>query len=75
MPSEVVLTISWNVLSHIELEPAHCGDENCEADHGYTGTVSADDLTMRVSEAADGEDAVRQVLDFAGALAEATSRG
>ena len=45
MPSEVVLTIGWNVLSHMELEPAHCGDENCEADHGYTGTMTADDLT------------------------------
>ena len=45
MPSEVVLTIGWNVLSHIELEPAHCGDESCEADHGYTGTMTADDLT------------------------------
>jgi hypothetical protein len=74
-PAEVVLTIGWNVLSHIELEPAHCGDENCDADHGYTGTLTADDLTMRVSEAADGEDAVRQVLEFARALSEATSRG
>jgi len=74
MPTEVVLTIGWNVLSHIELEPAHCGDDSCEADHGYTGTVTADDLAMRVSEAADGEDAVRQVLAFAQALSEATSR-
>ncbi|HWG61443.1 MAG TPA: DUF5998 family protein [Streptosporangiaceae bacterium] len=73
MPTEVVLTIGWNVLSHVELEPAHCGDENCEADHGYTGTITADDLTMRVSEAADGEEAIRQVLDFAGALSEATT--
>ncbi len=73
MPSEVVLTIGWNVLSHVELEPAHCGDENCEADHGYSGTVTADDLALRVSEAADGEDAVRQVLAFASALAEATA--
>jgi len=73
-PSEVVLTIGWNVLSHIELEPAHCGDDSCEADHGYTGTMTADDLTMRVSEAADGADAVRQVLAFAQALSEATSR-
>ena len=73
MPTEVVLTVGWNVLSHVELEPAHCGDENCEADHGYSGTITADDLTMRVSEAADGEDAVRQVLAFAGALAEATA--
>jgi hypothetical protein len=73
MPSEVVLTIGWNVLSHVELEPAHCGDENCEADHGYSGTITADDLALRVSEAADGQDAVRQVLAFASALAEATA--
>ena len=74
MPSEVVLTIGWNVLSHIEIEPAHCGDENCEADHGYTGTMTADDLTVRVSEAADGPEAVQQVVAFAQALTEATSR-
>jgi hypothetical protein len=73
MPTEVVLTIGWNVLSHVELEPAHCGDENCEADHGYTGTITADDLSLRVSEAADGDDAVRQVLAFASALGEATA--
>jgi len=73
MPSEVVLTIGWNVLSHVELEPAHCGDENCEADHGYSGTITADDLALRVSEAADGEEAVRQVLAFATALAAATA--
>ena len=73
MPTEVLLTIGWNVLSHVELEPAHCGDENCEADHGYTGTITADDLALRVSEAADGEDGVRQVLSFARALAAAAT--
>jgi hypothetical protein len=73
MPSEVMLTIGWNVLSHVELEPAHCGDESCEADHGYVGTITADDFSLRVSEAADGEQAVRQVLDFARALSDATA--
>ena len=73
MPSEVMLTIGWNVLSHLELEPAHCGDESCEADHGYLGTITADDFSLRVSEAADGEEAVRQVLDFARALSNATA--
>jgi hypothetical protein len=73
MPTEVLLTIGWNVLAHVELEPAHCGDENCEADHGYTGTITADDLSLRVSEAADGEDSVRQVLTFARALAAAAA--
>jgi Family of unknown function (DUF5998) len=73
VPTEVVLTIGWNVLSHLEIEPAHCGDENCEADHGYTGTMSADDLTVRVSSAADGPEAIQQVMSFARALTEATS--
>jgi hypothetical protein len=73
MPSEVVLTIGWNVLSHVDLEPAHCGDENCEADHGYSGTITADDLALRISAPADGEEAIRQVLNFASALAAATA--
>ncbi len=53
-PSEVTLTIGWGAISHVDLEPATCGDENCEADHGYTGSITADDLQLRVSEAADG---------------------
>ena len=71
-PTEVVLTIGWGVISHIDLEPATCGDESCEADHGYTGSIAADDLQLRVSEAADGAEAVGHVLAFARALSEAT---
>src|SRR3989440_10104388 len=73
MPSEVVLIIGWNVLSHVELEPAHCGDENCDADHGYSGTITADDLSLRVSEAADGPQAWRHVRDFSTAQVEASA--
>jgi hypothetical protein len=70
-PTEVVLTIGWGAISHIDMEPASCGDESCEADHGYTGSITSDDLTLRVSEAADGSDAVASVLTFARALTEA----
>jgi hypothetical protein len=73
LPSEVMLTIGWNVLSHLELEPAHCGDENCEADHGYLGTITADDFSLRVSQDADGEEPVRQLLSFARVLSDATA--
>jgi hypothetical protein len=73
MPAEVMLTIGWNVLSHLELEPAHCGDETCEADHGFLGTITADDFSLRVSQAADGEEAVRQLLSFSRALSDATA--
>jgi hypothetical protein len=72
-PAEVVMTVGWNFISHLELEPAHCGDESCEADHGYLGTLTADDFSLRVSEAADGPEAVRQVLEFARALSDATA--
>lgn len=73
--AEVVLTIGWGAVSRIDLEPAGCQDPSCEADHGYTGTATNDDLSVRVSEAADGSDVVAQVLDFAAALSEATAGG
>jgi Family of unknown function (DUF5998) len=71
--AEVVLTIGWGAVSRIDLEPATCGDPQCDADHGYTGTASNDDLSVRVSEAADGAEVVRQVLAFAEALSLATA--
>ncbi len=71
--AEVVLTIGWGAVSRIDLEPATCGDPQCEADHGYTGTASNDDLSVRVSEAADGADVVRQVLAFASVLSSSTA--
>lgn len=71
--AEVVLTIGWGAVSRIDLEPASCGDPQCEADHGYTGTASNDDLSLRVSEVADGADVVAQALAFAAALSQATA--
>lgn len=71
--SEVVLTIGWGAVSRIDLEPAGCGDPQCDAEHGYTGTSSNDDLSVRVSEVADGADVVAQALAFAAALSQATA--
>lgn len=74
LPAEITLTLGWGAVSRLDLEPATCGDPQCEADHGYTGTASADDIALRVSAAAEGEDAVRQALQFAAALSAATAR-
>lgn len=73
-PQEVTVTIGWGAVSRLDLEPAVCGDPDCEADHGYTGTAAADDLALRVSEAAEGADAVARMLGFASALSRATGR-
>jgi hypothetical protein len=70
LPSELVLAVGWRIHSRIELEPASCGDENCEADHGYSGAIVGDDSLVRVSVIADGEDTVRALVDFAGVLQE-----
>jgi hypothetical protein len=69
---EVVLTIGWGMVNRIDLEPAVCADPNCEADHGYTGVLSADDFSLRVSAAADGADAVGGLLAFAEQLSART---
>ncbi|MFW7415272.1 DUF5998 family protein [Demequina sp. SO4-18] len=67
-PSELVLAVGWGVHSRVELEPATCGDENCEADHGYTGGITGDDTLVRVSAIADGVETVRALEDFAATL-------
>lgn len=71
-PAEVVMTIGWGGVARIDLEPAGCSDAGCEADHGYTGVLSSDDFSLRVSAAADGADAVSGLLSFAESLSAAT---
>jgi len=71
---ETWLTIGWGTMRRVDLEPAGCNDPACDADHGYTGTVAADDLTVRISAAGDGEAKVRELLAFGTALQLATGR-
>lgn len=70
--AEVVLTIGWGAVNRIELEPATCGDPQCEADHGYSGTSTSDDLSLRFSAAVDGPDSVTRAIAFAEALSRST---
>jgi hypothetical protein len=71
--NEVVLTIGWGGVGRVDLEPAACDDPQCEADHGYTGVIASDDFSIRVSAAADGNDAVAHVLAFAETLSSSTA--
>ena len=70
--AEANLAMSWGAMARLDLEPARCGDPDCDADHGYTGTVGGDDFTLRVSAAADGARAVEDLLGFAAALSART---
>jgi hypothetical protein len=73
--AEAVLTIGWGAIGRLDLEPASCGDPECDADHGYTGLLSSDDFSLRVSAAAEGPEAVAQLLAFADALSARTVAG
>ncbi|MTD14025.1 phosphodiesterase [Nakamurella sp. YIM 132087] len=69
---ELTLTIGWGAVNRIDLEPAGCGDPQCEADHGYTGSLTGDDLSLRISADAEGDDALADAITFAKALSAAT---
>lgn len=72
---DMTLTIGWGAISRIDLEPATCGDPDCDADHGMTGTITGDDLSLRISADADGKQALDDAVAFARALSAATVRG
>lgn len=74
-PEEAVMTIGWGAVSRLDLEPAHCADPECDADHGYTGNIAGDDFTLRLSATADGGAAVQRLLAFARSLSARTSLG
>jgi Family of unknown function (DUF5998) len=71
--NEAVLTMGWGAVGRVDLEPAACSDPECDADHGYTGLVSSDDFSLRVSAAAEGPEAVANLLGFADALSARTA--
>lgn len=71
---ELTLAIGWGAVSRVDLEPATCGDPACDADHGLTGTLTPDDVVVRVSTAAEGPDSVRAATDFARVLSAASAR-
>ena len=37
---EITLTIGWGAVARIDIVPATCGDPDCDADHGFEGTVA-----------------------------------
>jgi hypothetical protein len=72
---DLTLTLGWGAVSRVDMIPAQCGDPDCTADHGFEGTVASDDISLRVSSAADGEDAVARAMSFARILSASIGGG
>jgi Family of unknown function (DUF5998) len=71
---ELTLTLGWGAVSRVDMIPAACGDSSCEADHGYEGTITTDDIGLRISADADGDSALAHAMEFARALSAAIGR-
>lgn len=71
--SETWLSVGWGAVRRLDLEQASCTDPQCEADHGYTGALVGDDLTVRMSAAADGTDRVTRLVRFSSTLQRAAA--
>lgn len=68
--TEAWLSIVWGAARRVDVGPSACEDPTCEADHGFTGVVQPDDITVRMSPQADGDKA-RKLIAFGVRLQEA----
>jgi hypothetical protein len=66
--NELTLTLGWGTVNRVDLLPATCGDPDCDADHGFEGTIASDDLALRISAEADGPEKLAEAMAFAHAL-------
>lgn len=69
---ELTIAVTWGGAQQVDLAPAGCADPDCEADHGYTGLLTPEDVVVRISAQAEGGEAVDQALVFARELSAAT---
>jgi len=65
---EITLTLGWGAVSRLDVMSATCGDPQCDADHGFEGTIASDDISLRISADADGDAALARALHFARTL-------
>lgn len=72
---EITLTLGWGTVARVDLVPASCSDPDCDADHGYEGTITGDDIALRIAAAADGDDKLARALAFARDLSAAIGQG
>lgn len=67
---EAWLSIAWGAASRLDIGPANCEDPQCTAEHGWTGMLVPNDLTVRMSPAGDGWPSVERLVAFGALLQE-----
>lgn len=72
--AEVTLNLNWTGGARFETAPVHCGDPDCMADHGDSGTFVPEDIMLRIAATAEGDTAVEEARAFVRALRRACIR-
>lgn len=70
--AEVSLNLNWTGGARFDSMPADCGNPECMADHGDTGTWVPEDITLRIAATAEGDSAVDEARSFVRALRRAS---
>ncbi|MGO1522240.1 MAG: DUF5998 family protein [Nesterenkonia sp.] len=70
--AEVSLNLNWTGGARFDSVPADCGNPECMADHGDTGTWVPEDITLRIAATAEGDSAVEEARSFVRALRRAS---
>lgn len=70
--AEVTLNLNWTGSARFDSMPADCGNPDCMADHGDTGSLVPEDITLRIAATAEGDSAVEEARSFVRALRRAS---
>lgn len=69
--AEVSLNLTWTGGARFDSYPADCGNPECVADHGDTGSWVPEDIALRIAATAEGDTAVDEARSFVRALRRA----
>lgn len=68
VPQTVTVSLSIGGARNIQIMPGHCGDPECDGDHGFEGMMFREEIHMGANLSADGPLHMSDVLDFADAI-------
>ncbi|MDR1118039.1 MAG: DUF5998 family protein [Bifidobacteriaceae bacterium] len=72
-PRVIQLAVSWGGAHTVETEPAGCADPDCELDHGYSGAIASEDVSVAVTASLLGDEAAVRLSEFARRLSAAAA--
>ncbi len=71
---ETWLSLVWGSTKRLDFGTGGCDDPECTADHGYSGSITPNDLTVRMSPAGDGATSTKKLLEFGTLLQQRIGR-